>query len=82
MWDLFDFNNDGIVCLVEKVIGVQLLEGSFYDNSTASNDNDYCDADDDDYCDADDDEIDEDDELDESALSDNDNDFNNEDSEI
>ena len=74
MWDLFDFNNDGKVSLVEKVIGVQLLEGSFYDNSTASNDNDYCDADDD--------EIDEDDELDESALSDNDNDFNNEDSEI
>ena len=67
MWDLFDFNNDGIVCLVEKVIGVQLLEGSFYDNSTASNDNEYRDADDD--------EIDVDDELDENAPEDGDSDF-------
>ena len=29
MWDLFDFNNDGKVSLEEKVIGVQLLEGTF-----------------------------------------------------
>jgi len=67
MWDLFDFNNDGKVSLVEKVIGVQLLEGSFYDNSTASNDNEYRDADDD--------EIDVDDELDENAPEDGDSDF-------
>jgi len=29
MWDLFDFNNDGKVSLEEKVIGVQLIEGTF-----------------------------------------------------
>jgi hypothetical protein len=45
MWDLFDFNNDGKVSLEEKVIGVQLLEGTFYDNSTASSTGDYGDAD-------------------------------------
>ena len=67
MWDLFDFNNDGKVSLVEKVIGVQLLEGSFYDNSTASSTGDYGDADDG--------EIDVDDELDESAPEDDDSDF-------
>ena len=59
MWDLFDFNINGKVRLEEKVIGVQLLEGTFYDTSTAPNDNDYGDADDD--------EIDEDDGLDESV---------------
>ena len=64
MWDLFDFNNDGKVSLVEKVIGVQLLEGSFYDNSTASSTGDYGDADDD--------ELDEDGELDESDPEDED----------
>ena len=57
MWDLFDFNNDGKVSLEEKVIGVQLLEGTFYDNSTASSTGDYGDADD---------------ELDESDLEDED----------
>ena len=67
MWDLFDFNNDSKVSLEEKVIGVQLLEGTFYDNSTASNDNDYSDADDD--------EIDKDDKLDESAPEDDDSDY-------
>ena len=56
MWDLFDFNNDGKVSLEEKVIGVQLLEGSFYDNSTTSSTGDYGGADDD--------EIDKDDVLD------------------
>ena len=64
MWDLFDFNNDGKVSLVEKVIGVQLLEGTFYDNSTASSTGDYGDADDD--------EIDGNDEPDESGSEDED----------
>ena len=64
MWDLFDFNNDGKVSLEEKVIGVQLLEGTFYDNSTASSTGDYGDADDD--------EIDGDDEPDESGSEDED----------
>jgi len=64
MWDLFDFNNDGKVSLEEKVIGVQLLEGTFYDNSAASSTNDYGDADDD--------EIDGDDEPDESGSEDED----------
>ena len=73
MWDLFDFNNDGKVSLEEKVIGVQLLEGTFYDNSTASSTGDYGDADD---------ELDEDGELDESDPEDEDNDFDDEDSEI
>ena len=59
MWDLFDFNSDGKVRLEEKVIGVQLLEGTFYDNSTVSSTGDYGDADDH--------EIDEDDEPDESG---------------
>lgn len=67
MWDLFDFNNDGKVSLEEKVIGVQLLEGTFYDNSATSSTNDYGDADD---------------ELDESDPEDEDNDFDDEDSEI
>ncbi len=67
MWDLFDFNNDGKVSLEEKIISIQLLEGTFYDNSTASNDNEYRDADDG--------EIDVDDELDESAPEDDDSDF-------
>ena len=74
MWDLFDFNNDGKVSLEEKVIGVQLLEGTFYDNSTAAST--------DDYGDADDDELDEDGDLDESDPEDEDNDFDDEDSEI
>ena len=74
MWDLFDFNNDGKVSLEEKVIGVQLLEGTFYDNSTAPSTGDYGDADDD--------ELDEDGDLDESDPEDEDNDFDNEDSEI
>ena len=73
MWDLFDFNNDGKVSLEEKVIGVQLLEGTFYDNSTAASTGDYGDADD---------ELDEDGELDESDPEDEDNDFDDEDSEI
>ena len=73
MWDLFDFNNDGKVSLEEKVIGVQLLEGTFYDNRTASSTGDYGDADD---------ELDEDGELDESDPEDEDNDFDDEDSEI
>ena len=73
MWDLFDFNNDGKVSLEEKVIGVQLLEGTFYDNSTASSTGDYGDADD---------ELDEDGELDESDPEDEDQDFDDEDSEI
>ena len=47
MWDLFDFSNDGKVSFEEKVIGVQLLEGTFYDNSTAPSTGDYGDADDD-----------------------------------
>ena len=64
MWNLFDFNNDGKVSLEEKVIGVQLLEGTFYDNSTASSTGDYGDADDD--------EIDGDDEPDESGSEDED----------
>ncbi|NLI53233.1 MAG: hypothetical protein GX417_02795 [Clostridiales bacterium] len=64
MWDLFDFNNDGKVSLEEKVIGVQLLEGTLYDNSTASSTGDYGDADDD--------EIDGDDEPDESGSEDED----------
>jgi len=64
MWDLFDFNNDGKVSLEEKVIGVQLLEGTFYDNSTASSTGDYGDADDD--------EIDGNDEPDESGSEDED----------
>ena len=64
MWDLFDFNNDGKVSLEEKVIGVQLLEGTFYDNSTAPSTGDYGDADDD--------EIDGDDEPDESGSEDED----------
>ena len=64
MWDLFDFNNDGKVSLEEKVIGVQLLEGTFYDNSTAASTGDYGDADDD--------EIDGDDEPDESGSEDED----------
>ena len=74
MWDLFDFNNDGKVSLEEKVIGVKLLEGTFYDNNTASSTGDYGDADDD--------ELDEDGELDESDPEDEDNDFDDEDSEI
>ena len=73
MWDLFDFNNDGKVSLEEKVVGVQLLEGTFYDNSTASNTGDYDDADD---------ELDEDGELDESDPEDEDQDFDDGDSEI
>ena len=73
MWDLFDFNNDGKVSLEERVIGVQLMEGTFYDNSTASSTGDYGDADD---------ELDEDGELDESDPEDEDNDFDDEDSEI
>lgn len=64
MWDLFDFNNDGKVSLEEKVIGVQLLEGTFYDNSTASSTGDYGGADDD--------KIDEDGDLDESDPEDED----------
>ena len=64
MWDLFDFNNDGKVSLEEKVIGVQLLEGTLYDNSTASSTGDYGDADDD--------EIDGNDEPDESGSEDED----------
>ena len=64
MWDLFDFNNDGKVSLVEKVIGVQLLEGSFYDNSTASSTGEYGGADDD--------EINGDDEPNESGSEDED----------
>ena len=36
MWDLFDFNNDGKVSLEEKVIGVQLIEGTFYQGRTPS----------------------------------------------
>ena len=64
MWDLFDFNNDGKVSLEERVIGVQLMEGTFYDNSTASSTGDYGDADDD--------EIDGDDEPDESGSEDED----------
>ena len=64
MWDLFDFNDDGKVSLEEKVIGVQLLEGTFYDSSTASSTGDYGDADDD--------EIDGDDEPDESGSKDED----------
>ena len=74
MWDLFDFNNDGKVSLEEKVIGVQLLEGTFYDNSTASSTGDYGDADDD--------EIDEDGDLDESDPEYEENDFDDEDSEF
>ena len=74
MWDLFDFNNDGKVSFEEKVIGVQLLEGTFYDNSAASSTNDYGDADDG--------ELDEDGDLDESDPEDEDNDFDDEDSEI
>ena len=34
MWDLFDFNNDGKVSLEEKIISIQLLEGTYYDNNT------------------------------------------------
>ena len=64
MWDLFDFNNDGKVSLEEKVIGVQLLEGTFYDNSTAASTGDYGDEDDD--------ELDGDDEPDESGSEDED----------
>ena len=64
MWDLCDFNNDGKVSLEEKVIGVQLLEGTFYDNSTASSTGDYGGADDD--------KIDEDGDLDESDPEDED----------
>ena len=74
MWDLFDFNNDGKVSLEEKVIGVQLLEGTFYENSTASRTGDFGDADDD--------ELDEDGDLDESDHEDEDNDFDDEDSEV
>lgn len=59
MWDLFDFNSDGKVSLEEKVIGIQLLEGTFYDNSTASSTGEYGGADDD--------EIDEDDVLDKNT---------------
>ena len=44
MWDLFDFDIDREVCLKEEVIGVQLIEGTFYDNNTISSDNDYGDA--------------------------------------
>jgi hypothetical protein len=64
MWDLFEFNNDGKVSLEEKVIGVQLLEGTFNDNSTASSTSEYGGADDD--------EIDGDDEHDESGSEDED----------
>ncbi len=64
MWDLFDFNNDGEVSLEEKVIGVQLLDGTFYDKSTPSDGSDYDDGDDD--------EIDEDDETDEYDPEDED----------
>ena len=67
MWDLFDFNNDGKVSLEEKVIGVQLLEGTFYDNSATSSTNDYGDADDD--------------ETDEDDYGDEDNDSDDDDSE-
>lgn len=45
MWDLFDFNNDGKVCLEEIIIGVQLTEGTFYDTNTPSDINDYGDVD-------------------------------------
>lgn len=38
MWDLFDFNNDGKVDLEEKVIGIQLVEGTLFPEETASND--------------------------------------------
>ena len=74
MWDLFDFNDDGKVSLDEKAIGVQLLEGTFYDCSTASSTGDYGDADDD--------ELDEDGDLDESNSEDEDSDFDDEDSEF
>ena len=74
MWDLFDFNDDGKVSLEEKVIGVQLLGGTFYDSSTASSTGEYGDADDD--------EIDEDGDLDESNSEDEDSDFDDEDSEF
>ena len=74
MWDLFDFNNDGKVSLEEKIISIQLLEGTYYDNNTASST--------DDCGNADDDELDEDGDLDESEPEDEDNDFDDEDSEI
>lgn len=45
MWDLFDFNNDGKVCHEEIIIGVQLIEGTFYDKNAPSDINDYGDVD-------------------------------------
>ena len=62
MWDLFDFNNDGKVCLEEIIIGVQLTEGTFDDKNTPSDMNDYCDVDGNDIEEVD--ELDEDNDLD------------------
>ena len=45
MWDLFDFNNDGKVSHEEIVIGVHVIEGTFYDKKTPSDIIDYGDVD-------------------------------------
>ena len=74
MWDLFDFNNDGKVSLEEKVIGVQLIEGTFYQGITPAEDSEN-DA-------SDDDEFDEDDAIDEHDPEDDDDEFDDEDSEF
>ena len=57
MWDLFDFNNDGKVSLEEKVIGVQLIEGTFYQGITPAEDSENDASDDDDEFDDEDSEF-------------------------
>ena len=73
MWDLFDFDRDGKTSLFEKVVGIELLEGSSQDEDTTI---DEIEADDDDLDVDDSDDFDADDE----DLSDVDDEFGDDDS--
>ena len=63
MWDLFDFDGDGKTSLLEKVVGVELLESTSQgeDTATLGSESDDDELDEDDPDEYDEDDIDDDD---------------------